>query len=76
MARLPHVQFAPLNTPFVRRMQTLAAAAWIVTFVFGGFLCSLLLAYALVFTRLWWLVFLYSLWVLLDKNTSKRGGRR
>ncbi|XP_065343194.1 2-acylglycerol O-acyltransferase 1-like isoform X2 [Cloeon dipterum] len=71
-----HVQFAPLNTPFDRRMQTLAAAGWIVTFVFGGFFFSLILIYMMLFTRLWWLVFLYVLWILLDKNTSQRGGRR
>ncbi|XP_059476035.1 2-acylglycerol O-acyltransferase 1-like isoform X2 [Neocloeon triangulifer] len=73
---LLQVQFAPLNTPFIRRMQTLAAAGWIMTFVFGGFFFSVLLFYMMICTRLWWLVFLYILWILIDKNTSKREGRR
>lgn len=69
------IKFAPLNVPLKRRLQTLAAAAWFVTMAFGGFIGSGLSAYLILFTRFWWLALLYLLWLYIDRETCKKGGR-
>lgn len=71
------IQFAPLNVPMQRRLQTLAAATWFTTLAFGGFVGTGLAIYLLVYTRFWWLTALYLTWmILLDNDVAKKGGRR
>ncbi|KAF4523012.1 hypothetical protein B566_EDAN007442 [Ephemera danica] len=60
----------------MRRLQTLAATAWIVTFVCGGFFFSLMLLYAVFYTSYWWAVLLYVLWIFADRDAPMRGGVR
>lgn len=71
------VEFAPLNIPFRRRLQTLAAGFWFITMVLGGFAGSILAVYLVLFTQYWWLTLLYLFWALvMDRHTSERSGRR
>lgn len=71
------VQFAPINIPLKRRLQTLAAAAWFVIMAFGGFICFLLSTYLVLFSSIWSAVLLYIAWAyLVDNETGERGGRR
>lgn len=69
------IKFAPLNVPLERRLQTLAAAAWFITFALGGIICSTLAVYLFFFTRLNWLVLIYLLWWYYDRDTKNKGGR-
>lgn len=69
------IRFAPLNVPLKRRLQTLAAAGWMITMAFGGFM-GMFFAIYLLWTRIWWLVTLYLVWIwLIDKDISEKGGR-
>lgn len=73
------IQFAPLNVPLQRRLQTLAAAIWMVVLFsggtgIGGFLVVL---YFIAFTRYWWLTVLYLFWIwVIDKDVKEQGGRQ
>ncbi|KAJ8971564.1 hypothetical protein NQ317_004118 [Molorchus minor] len=70
------IHFAPLNVPLERRLQTLAAAAWMITMAFGGYTCLFIALYTLIFTRLWWLTALYLFWIwMVDVEVSEKGGR-
>ncbi|XP_018568259.1 2-acylglycerol O-acyltransferase 2-like [Anoplophora glabripennis] len=70
------IQFAPLNVPLERRIQTLAAATWMVAMAFGGFIGLLIALYLIAFTKYWWLTLLYLLWIyVIDKDVSEQGGR-
>lgn len=69
------ITFAPLNIPFQRRLQTLAAAAWI-SLILGGFVGVMTMGYILLFTRIWWFGILYLIWMYYDKDISETGGRR
>lgn len=71
------IEFAPLNIPLKRRMQTLAAASWFVTMIAGGFVGFLFAMYLVLFTPWRWITLAYLLWIwTVDKNISKKGGRR
>ncbi|CAH1118870.1 unnamed protein product [Phaedon cochleariae] len=70
------IQFAPLNVPLERRLQTVSAAAWMVTMAFGGFIGSLLAIYLIFFWRFWWLLTIYLTWIwTIDRHKAERGGR-
>jgi len=70
------LEFAPLNIPFRRRLETFSAAAWFVTMVFGGFIGLFLSIYSVLYTSLWWITSIYLFWALvIDKHTAERGGR-
>lgn len=68
------IEFAPLNIPLSRRIQTLCCFQWVLTFIFGGFGC-LFVAIFLLFTRLWWVMPLYLCWYMYDINTANTGAR-
>lgn len=70
------LEFAPFNIPLKRRLQTLATAAWFVVMAFGGFIGFLLSLYIMVFTKFWWAMCLYYLWIYIDRETADKGGRR
>lgn len=71
------VEFAPINIPVSRRLQTLAAAAWFVTMAFGGLICLLFAGYLVLFSSIWSAVLLYIVWTrFADNETCERGGRR
>ena len=69
------IEFAPRMLPWERRMQTVAVFFWISSFLFGGLLTTMVLAYLFFYTRLWFLTVLYLTWVVYDLDTCNRGGR-
>jgi len=68
------VEFAPLNIPRERRLQTLGCLKWIGSFLFLGFGMLFLFIY-LLFTDLYWIPLGYLCWYFYDKKTPQRGGR-
>ncbi|KAF0762384.1 2-acylglycerol O-acyltransferase 2-A-like [Aphis craccivora] len=68
--KLKDVEFAPLCVPLRRRLETLAAAAWIYLVVFGGLTGWAVLLYLLLATRFWWVALLYGLWIYLDRSVA------
>ncbi|XP_020710521.2 2-acylglycerol O-acyltransferase 2-A-like [Athalia rosae] len=71
------VKFAPLNTPLERRLQTLAAAAWIMMLVFGGCAGCVITALIIFYTTtLRYFIILYIAWYFFfDLDTCEKGGR-
>lgn len=55
-------------------VETLSVLQWVMTFLFLGVSCSILMVY-LMFTSLWPLSTLYFTWLVLDWHTPERGGR-
>lgn len=71
------IEFAPLNIPLKRRIQTLAAAAWFVTMVAGGFIGLIFSFYLVLFTAFRWPTIIYLIWIwVIDRDVSKKGGRK
>ncbi|XP_054933198.1 2-acylglycerol O-acyltransferase 2-A-like isoform X1 [Dermacentor andersoni] len=70
------VEFAPLNVPLKRRLQTASVLYLAVSFVFGGFFWSALFAYVFFYTSYYYIPLLYAIWYLYDRDTPKRGGRQ
>lgn len=71
------LNFAPLNVPLRRRLQTLAAAVWIVSFAFGPIIGYVLAAIILLFIP--WLrlpLLIYFFFMYCDRNSCIEGGRR
>ncbi|XP_060690205.1 2-acylglycerol O-acyltransferase 1-like [Hemiscyllium ocellatum] len=69
------IEFAPINIPLRRRMQTFAVLKWIFTFLFLGQICLLLFG-MLIFAGHWYVVAFYCVWLYLDWETPNQGGRR
>lgn len=70
------VEFAPLNVPLHRRLQTSAVLFLTLCILFGGFAWTWLCAYLLLYTNFYWLPLLYMAWYVYDFKTPKRGGRQ
>ncbi|KAM8953506.1 2-acylglycerol O-acyltransferase 1 [Pelodytes ibericus] len=69
------VEFAPLNIPLARRLQTAAVFQWVFSFLLLA-QCCVGIFVLLVIARFWLLVALYVLWLYLDWETPEVGGRR
>ncbi|XP_051174958.1 diacylglycerol O-acyltransferase 2-like [Leptopilina boulardi] len=70
------LNFAPANVPLRRRLQTLAATAWIISFAFGNIIGYILAAIILLFIP--WLripLFIYFFFMYCDRNSCIEGGR-
>ncbi|XP_060793850.1 2-acylglycerol O-acyltransferase 1 [Neoarius graeffei] len=69
------VEFAPLNIPVRRRLQTAAVLQWVFSFLALAQCC--LAAFVLLCVSDWWiLAALYAGWLYLDRDTPTTGGRR
>ncbi|XP_042201488.1 2-acylglycerol O-acyltransferase 2 [Callorhinchus milii] len=69
------IQFAPLNLPLERRLQTLGVLQWVFSFIALAQCC--LAGYVLLLlSDYWYLAALYSLWLYVDWDTPASGGRR
>ncbi|XP_034413104.1 2-acylglycerol O-acyltransferase 1 isoform X2 [Cyclopterus lumpus] len=69
------VEFAPLNVPLRRRLQTAATLQWVFSFLALAQCC--LAAFVLLALSDWWTVaLLYAGWLWLDWDTPTCGGRR
>ncbi|XP_041865272.1 2-acylglycerol O-acyltransferase 2 [Melanotaenia boesemani] len=69
------IDFAPLDVPFCRRLQTATVVFWVFSFLGLAPTCIFLFFY-LLFTRFWLISVLYALWWYYDYDTPARGGRR
>ncbi|XP_031695395.1 2-acylglycerol O-acyltransferase 2-B-like isoform X1 [Anarrhichthys ocellatus] len=69
------LEFAPLNVPVRRRLQTAATLQWVFSFLALAQCC--LAAFVLLALSDWWIVaLLYAGWLWLDWDTPTCGGRR
>lgn len=69
------IEFAPLNIPLRRRLQTTAVLQWVFSFLALAQFC--LAAFVLLSLSDWWMVaLLYAGWLWLDGDTPSSGGRR
>eukprot|EP00112_Aurelia_sp_Birch-Aquarium-sp1_P004900 Seg1554.2 transcript_id=Seg1554.2/GoldUCD/mRNA.D3Y31 product="2-acylglycerol O-acyltransferase 2-A" protein_id=Seg1554.2/GoldUCD/D3Y31 len=69
------IEFSPLNVPLSRRLQTFAVCCA----VFIGFIGHALgiIAFLILFLSRFWLVAVfYACWMIVDHDSSSRGGRR
>ncbi|XP_058810785.1 2-acylglycerol O-acyltransferase 2-A-like [Phymastichus coffea] len=75
--RLLGLEFAPMNVPLERRLQTVAACAWIIVTAFGGLISWFVTAAALIFGTIWMrlLMIAYLLFAYYDQDTRLTGGR-
>ncbi|PAA51377.1 hypothetical protein BOX15_Mlig028465g1 [Macrostomum lignano] len=74
--RIFGIEFAPLNTPMRRRLQTLAVLQWLLSITVMPIICVLFIMMTLL-TPLAPLSLAYVAWIFFfDRNTSQRGGRR
>ncbi|XP_028654079.1 2-acylglycerol O-acyltransferase 2-A [Erpetoichthys calabaricus] len=69
------IEFAPLNIPFTRRLQTAAVVQWVFSFLALA-QCCLAVFILLCFSDYWPLAALYVGWLYLDWDTPVSGGRR
>jgi len=70
------IEFAPLEVPFERRLQTFAIFQWVFSFLFLGFGCLFLFLYILISTQYYYIPLLYALYYYFDSGKSEQGGRR
>uniref|UniRef100_A0A0B6Y7G6 Acyltransferase n=1 Tax=Arion vulgaris TaxID=1028688 RepID=A0A0B6Y7G6_9EUPU len=70
------VEFAPLNIPLERRLQTLGALHHTYAFLFFGSGMLLVFLYMLFFTGYYIIPLAYFAWYLYDRPVSRQGGRR
>ncbi|KAK7909482.1 hypothetical protein WMY93_014166 [Mugilogobius chulae] len=69
------LEFAPLNIPLRRRLQTAAVLQWLFSFIALAQCC--LAGFVLLLLSEWWiLAVLYAGWLWLDWDTPVSGGRR
>lgn len=69
------LEFAPLNIPLRRRLQTAAVLQWVFSFL--GLAQCCLAGFVLLLLSDWWiLAVLYAGWLWLDWDTPTSGGRR
>lgn len=73
--RIFSIDWAPLRIPLHRRLETLAVFYYSVSFLAVGVVSGALVAY-LLFTRLCPLSLAYLAWLVWDKESCNRGGRR
>ncbi|XP_027729633.1 2-acylglycerol O-acyltransferase 1 isoform X2 [Vombatus ursinus] len=69
------VQFAPINIPLERRLQTAAVLQWVLSFLLLGQLCCGLFV-ILLYKNYWFLYVPYLTWLYFDWKTPDSGGRR
>uniref|UniRef100_A0A3Q1HUU5 Acyltransferase n=1 Tax=Anabas testudineus TaxID=64144 RepID=A0A3Q1HUU5_ANATE len=72
------IEFAPLNIPLRRRLQTAAVLQWVFSFLSETLMLPVCLAaFVLLALSDWWiLALLYAGWLWLDWDTPSSGGRR
>ncbi|OQR71673.1 2-acylglycerol O-acyltransferase 2-A-like [Tropilaelaps mercedesae] len=76
ITRFMGVEFAPINTPLKRRLQTFSVASMSFSFLFAGLGGYLLSLYLFFFSAYYWIPLVYLVWFIYDIDTCERGGRR
>ncbi|XP_006890341.1 PREDICTED: 2-acylglycerol O-acyltransferase 1 [Elephantulus edwardii] len=69
------VEFAPLNIPLARRLQTAAVLQWVLSFVVMAPVCVGIFL-LLVIYNYWFIYIPYLVWLYFDWRTPEKGGRR
>ncbi|XP_030772848.1 2-acylglycerol O-acyltransferase 1 [Rhinopithecus roxellana] len=69
------VEFAPLNIPLARRLQTVAVLQWVLYFMLLGQM-SIAITVMLIIHNYWFLYIPYLTWLYFDRHTPEQGGRR
>ncbi|ERE86539.1 2-acylglycerol O-acyltransferase 1-like protein [Cricetulus griseus] len=69
------LEFAPLNIPLARRLQTAAVLQWILTFVLMTQVCIGIVVMWIIYNY-WFLYIPYLTWLYIDWRTPEQGGRR
>ncbi|XP_067850784.1 2-acylglycerol O-acyltransferase 1-like [Heptranchias perlo] len=69
------IEFAPINIPLRRRIQTFAVFQWVFIFLFLAQCCLAVFVF-LIFTSYWYIAAVYTVWLYLDWETPNQGGRR
>ena len=69
------LRFCPINIPLSRRLET-AAVCYGATLIFLGHTIGSIAFIALFLSRFWILSVLYACWILYDRDTPSKGGRR
>ncbi|XP_044742312.1 2-acylglycerol O-acyltransferase 1-like [Chrysoperla carnea] len=74
MYKIFGIEFAPINIPLERRLQTIAAAFWLFSCVGFNFLfCGIGLF--MLTTKYYWIIILYGFWYYYDLDCGENGGR-
>lgn len=71
-SRMGLIEFAPLNIPLERRLQTLTVLYFCTQFVLLGFLSALFFLYLLT-TQYYYISLLYYTWFYFDRKTYHQG---
>ncbi|CAJ0928945.1 unnamed protein product, partial [Mesorhabditis belari] len=66
------IEFAPLNIPLQRRLQTIAVLHHFFL-TLAIVIMMLVLPIYLLFTSFWWLIFVYATWLYFDWESPQRG---
>jgi hypothetical protein len=69
--KLLGIDFAPLNVPLERRLQTLAVLYALTEYMFGSL--SYLIVFALLFTQYYYIPLLYFTWMYYDRHSCRQG---
>ncbi|KAM5267431.1 2-acylglycerol O-acyltransferase 1 isoform 2-T2 [Hipposideros larvatus] len=69
------VEFAPLNIPLARRLQTAAVLQWVLSFLLLAEVCIGILLILIIYNY-WFLYIPYLTWLYFDWRTPEEGGRR
>lgn len=64
-----------IERQFEQRLQVLAVVKYMFIFLIMPFLSVVFTAYVLLFTRLWWLMSAYLIWLYFDWNIGECGSR-
>ncbi|XP_034862907.1 2-acylglycerol O-acyltransferase 1 isoform X1 [Mirounga leonina] len=69
------VEFAPLNIPLARRLQTAAVLQWVLSFLLLAQVCIGIIVILIIY-NCWFLYVPYMTWLYFDWSTPEQGGRR
>nr|XP_017517224.2 2-acylglycerol O-acyltransferase 1 isoform X2 [Manis javanica] len=75
LGRAMKVEFAPLNIPLARRLQTAAVLQWVLSFLLLAQVCIGLIVVLIIYNY-WFLYVPYLTWLYFDWHTPEQGGRR
>uniref|UniRef100_A0A8C1GRX7 Acyltransferase n=2 Tax=Cyprinus carpio TaxID=7962 RepID=A0A8C1GRX7_CYPCA len=70
------INFAPIDVPLVRRIQTAVVLQWVFSFLALAPICIILFFFLLCYTRFWLISVLYAIWWYIDWDTPSLGGRK
>ncbi|CAD5116606.1 DgyrCDS5479 [Dimorphilus gyrociliatus] len=70
------LEWAPLDVPLQRRLESFGILQFIISFLFLGVGCIVISLYVLLFTKYYWIILLYAAWYVYDYKTPEKGGRR